>query len=82
MVIYHTTIHFNDPADRVQEPWLSEAASFYPFGTIFIRPTAVTGGWKHLEKPYPARFISGHFAFGPNEWAKEVRHDPNIFFRR
>ena len=24
--------------------------------------------------------MSGHFAFGPNKWAKEVKHDPNIFF--
>jgi hypothetical protein len=71
---------FKDPEERVQEPWQSEAASFYPFGTIFIRPTGVKGGWKHLTKPYPARFISGHFCFGPNKWAKEVKHDPNIFF--
>ena len=28
---------FNDPEARVQEPWYSEAASFYPHGTIFIR---------------------------------------------
>jgi hypothetical protein len=70
---------FNDPEERVQEPWLSEAASFYPHGTIFIRPTGVPN-WKNLEKPYPARFLSGHFAFGPNKWAKDVRHDPNIFF--
>ena len=70
---------FNDPAERVQEPWLSEAASFYPFGTIFIRPTGIPN-WQKLEKPFPARFLSGHFAFGPNKWAKDVRHDPNIFF--
>jgi hypothetical protein len=70
---------FNDPADRVQEPWISEAACFYPHGTIFIRPTGVRG-WKDLKKPYPARFLSGHFAFGTNEWAKTIRHDPNIFF--
>jgi hypothetical protein len=70
---------FNDPEKRVKEPWLSEAASFYPFGTIFIRPTGVPN-WQNLTKPYPARFLSGHFAFGPNQWAKEVRHDPNIFF--
>lgn len=70
---------FNDPADRVQEPWLSEAACFYPHGTIFIRPTGVRD-WKSLKEPYPARFLSGHFAFGPNQWAKTVRHDPNIFF--
>lgn len=69
----------NDPASRVQEPWLSEAASFYPHGTIFIRPTGVPD-WKKLNKPYPARFLSGHFAFGPNRWAKEIRHDPDIFF--
>jgi hypothetical protein len=70
---------FNDPEKRVQEPWLSEAASFYPHGTIFIRPTGCSG-WQNLTKPYPARFLSGHFAFGPNKWAKDVRHDPNIFF--
>ena len=70
---------YNDPGSRVQEPWLSEAASFYPFGTIFIRPCAIPN-WQKLEKPFPARFLSGHFAFGPNKWAKEVKHDPNIFF--
>lgn len=70
---------FNDPEDRVQEPWMSHAACFYPFGTIFIRPGA-TPDWQNLTKPYPARFLSGHFAFGPNKWARDVRHDPNIFF--
>lgn len=71
---------FNDPADRVQEPWYSEAASFYPHGTIFIRPTGFPVDWKKLDKPVPARFISGHFCFGPNKWAKEIKHDPDIFF--
>lgn len=71
---------FNDPADRVQEPWYSEAASFYPHGTIFIRPTGFYTDWQKFTKPVPARFISGHFCFGPNKWAKEVRHDRDIFF--
>jgi len=70
---------FNDPEERVQEPWMSQAACFYPFGTIFIRPGA-TPNWQDLKKPYPARFLSGHFAFGPNKWARDVKHDPNIFF--
>lgn len=70
---------FNDPGARVQEPWLSEAASFYPFGTIFIRPCGIPN-WKSLTKPFPARFLSGHFAFGPNKWAKEIRHDSDIYF--
>ena len=71
---------FNDPADRVQEPWYSEAASFYPHGTIFIRPTGFYTDYRQFDKPVPARFISGHFCFGPNKWAKEIRHDPDIFF--
>lgn len=70
---------FNDPAERVQEPWLQEAASFYPHGTIFIRPTGIPN-WRDLEKPIPSRFMSGHFSFGPNKWAKEIRHDPDIYF--
>jgi hypothetical protein len=70
---------FNDPAQRVQEPWFSQAACFYPHGTIFIRPTGIPN-WQDLTKPFPARFLSGHFAFGPNKWARDVRHDPNIFF--
>jgi len=70
---------FNDPAGRTMEPWLSEAASFYPFGTIFIRPCGIPN-WQSLTKPFPARFLSGHFAFGPNKWAREVRHDPDLYF--
>jgi hypothetical protein len=70
---------YNDPEKRVLEPWLSEAASFYPHGTIFIRPTGIPN-WRELTKPFPARFISGHFCFGPNKWAKDVRHDPDIYF--
>lgn len=70
---------YNDPEKRVMEPWTSEAASFYPHGTIFIRPSGISN-WKDLTKPFPARFISGHFCFGPNKWAQEVKHDPDIYF--
>ena len=71
---------YNDPEKRVKVPWWSEAASFYPHGTIFIRPTAFKVDWKELKKPVPARFISGHFCFGPNKWAKEIKHDTDIYF--
>jgi len=70
---------YNDPEDRVTEPWMSLAACFYPFGTIFIRPGGIPN-WKDLKSPIPARFLSGHFAFGSNKWARDVKHDPNIFF--
>ena len=71
---------FNDPDGRVQEPWFSEPASFYPHGTIFIRPTGFKDDWTKFPKPVPARFISGHFCFGPNKWAKEIKHDTDIYF--
>ena len=71
---------YNDPEKRVKVPWWSEAASFYPHGTIFIRPTAFKVDWKELKKPVPARFISGHFCFGPNKWAKDIKHDTDIYF--
>jgi hypothetical protein len=70
---------FNDPADRTMEPWMQEAASFYPHGTIFIRPTGIPN-WQNLKEPIPSRFMSGHFSFGPNEWAKTIKHDPDIYF--
>lgn len=70
---------FNDPADRTMEPWMQEAASFYPHGTIFIRPTGIPN-WQELTEPIPSRFMSGHFSFGPNKWAKTIKHDPDIYF--
>ena len=70
---------FDDPNGRVTMPWLSEAACFYPHGTIFIRPNGIQN-WEELTSPIPARFLSGHFCFGPNKWAKDIRHDPEIFF--
>ncbi len=70
---------FNDPEDRTMEPWLQEVAAFYPHGTIFIRPTGIPN-WKTLTKPFHSRFISGHFAFARSEWAKEIKHDPDLYF--
>lgn len=70
---------FNDPAERTMVPWQQQFAAFYPHGTIFIRP----GGFhseKELTEPVPSRFISGHFAFARSGWAREIQHDPDIYF--
>jgi len=69
----------NDPAERAMEPWQSQFACFYPFGTIFIRPARLEG-WENMTEPVPARFLSGHFAFARTQWARDVKHDPNIYF--
>jgi len=70
---------FKDPEDRCQEPWQQQFACFYPHGTIFIRP-GLLQGWQTRTEPIRSRFISGHFAFARTEWAKEIKHDPQIYF--
>jgi glycosyltransferase involved in cell wall biosynthesis len=70
---------FNDPNERVMEPWQQQFACFYPHGTIFIRPGGIPN-WEQLTEPFPSRFISGHFAFARTEWAREIKHDPDIYF--
>lgn len=70
---------FNDPAGRCQEPWQQQFASFYPHGTIFIRP-GLLEGWQNRTEPVRSRFLSGHFCFARAEWGKEIKHDPLIYF--
>lgn len=70
---------FNDPAERTMEPWQQQFASFYPHGTIFIRPGGIPN-WKQMTEPFHSRFISGHFAFARAEWAREIKHDADIYF--
>lgn len=70
---------FNDPAERVQVPWQQQFASFYPHGTIFIRPSLLEG-WESLTDPVPSRFLSGHFCFADGHWSRTIDHDPDIYF--
>ena len=70
---------FNDPAERTMEPWQQQFAAFYPHGTIFIRPGGIPN-WHELTEPFQSRFISGHFAFARTQWAKDVKHDADIYF--
>ena len=70
---------YNDPNGRSMEPWQQQFASFYPHGTIFIRPSLLRG-WETMTEPPMSRFLSGHFCFARAEWAKEIKHDPDIYF--
>ena len=70
---------FNDPDGRSMEPWQQQFAAFYPHGTIFIRP-GLLHGWMDMKEPPMSRFLSGHFCFARSEWAKTIRHDPDIYF--
>jgi len=70
---------FNDPGGRTMEPWQQTFVCFYPHGTIFIRP-GLLHGWQDMTKPPMSRFLSGHFCFARSEWAREIKHDPDIYF--
>lgn len=70
---------FEEPEGRADCPWLSIPNCFYPHGTIFIQPTKLEG-WEDLKEPVPSRFVCGHFAFARNKWAKEIKHDPDLYF--
>jgi hypothetical protein len=61
------------------EPYMMVASNFTPGGTILFRPHAIPN-WETLEKPIPARFVSGHFFFTIGKHCEEYKYDPNIYF--
>lgn len=70
---------FNDPEGRADVPWQQQFVCFYPHGTIFIRP-GLLHGHEMMTEPPMSRFLSGHFCFAKSQWARDVRHDPDIYF--
>jgi D-tyrosyl-tRNA(Tyr) deacylase len=61
------------------EPYKMVASNFTPGGTILFRPHSISG-WETLDKPIPARFVSGHFFFTIGKHCEEYKYDPNIYF--
>lgn len=61
------------------EPYKMVASNFTPGGTILFRPHTIEN-WQTLEKPIPARFVSGHFFFTIGKHCEEYKYDPNIYF--
>lgn len=69
----------NDPKGRVEEVWYLNIDRFMPAGVPFLRPGHVDN-WRELTKPFPSRFVSGHFIFSDAIFVKEVPYDPNLYF--
>jgi hypothetical protein len=61
------------------EPYKMVASNFTQGGTILFRPHEIPK-WKELDKPIPARFVSGHFFFTIGKHCEEYKYDPNIYF--
>jgi hypothetical protein len=62
-----------------QDPYKMVPDKFTPGGTILFYPHSIEN-WEQLDKPIPARFVSGHFFFTIGEHCKEYHYDPNIYF--
>ena len=67
----------NDPQGRVHTPWGMNFDRFTPEGIIFFLPYYIEDT---VTEPIPARFFSGHFTFTIGEHARDVQHDPNLYF--
>lgn len=69
----------NDPAERTLAPYKMNFDRFIPEGAVFFLPATIDEH-KTLTEPIPARFYSAHFAFADGCFAKEVQHDPHMYF--
>lgn len=48
-------------------------------GVILTKPLYLPQDQK-IDRPYPARFFSAHFAFADSSFIKDVSHDPELYF--
>lgn len=69
----------NDPAERLEAPWVMEFDRFAPEGPVHFLPHTIDN-YKELTAPIPTRFCSGHFIFADGIFCQEVEYDPNYYF--
>jgi len=62
-----------------KEPYKMVARRFTPGGTILFYPHQIEN-WEELDKPIPARFVSGHFFFTLGQHCREYKYDPQLYF--
>jgi hypothetical protein len=61
------------------EPYKMVPHKFTEGGTILFYPSVIEN-YEQLDKPIPARFVSGHFFFTIGKHCEEYKYDPNIYF--
>lgn len=69
----------NDPAGRVNEPWIMEFDRFAPEGPVHFQPHTMDD-FRERTSPVPHRFCSGHFIFADGSFCKDVPYDPEYYF--
>jgi hypothetical protein len=69
----------NDPASRLEAPWVMEFDRFAPEGPVHFLPHTIDD-YKERTLPVPTRFASGHFIFVDGKFCQEVPYDPTYYF--
>lgn len=69
----------NDPDGRINVPWKMNFDRFFPEGPAFFIPASIDE-YLELDGPVLGRFYSAHYAFAGGSFAKEVQHDPGLYF--
>lgn len=64
---------------RITYPWYLCFDRFTPEGVVFTRPNSFAPR-REACRAIRTQFYSGHFAFADGCFAKEVQHDPNMYF--
>ena len=60
-------------------PYQINFMKFADSGVLSPIPSIIPN-WENLESPIKARFYSAHFTFADGVFAKEIQHDPELFF--
>jgi hypothetical protein len=69
----------NDPNDRVKIPWKIDLKELTEEKQVLCIPSNIDN-FKTLTRPIPAKFYSGHFTFTSGDFARDVQHDPELYF--
>ena len=62
-----------------KDPWRLVFDRFAPEGPLHTKPETIPD-WKNYNAPVAARFFSAHFCFTLGEFARDVQHDPKLYF--
>jgi hypothetical protein len=69
----------NDPGARPTGVLQLDFNRFSPEGILHTHPNTLEGS-ENMALPALARFFSAHFCFTTGEFAKDVQHDPQLYF--
>ena len=69
----------NDPAERLNAPWIMEFDRFAPEGPVHFLPHTVDD-YLERDAPIPTRFMSGHFIFADGSFVVDVPYHPTYYF--